>query len=130
MASEALARSLVCCLTLAAAAASCREAPRVTATWRVEPTPPVVGTLTTVRLTLVDHNRQPLAGAKLRLEAHMAHPGMAPLTADVTEAAAGTYEARIALTMAGDWTFVMAGSRAGGDRIAETLAVPSVKPSS
>jgi hypothetical protein len=58
-----------------------------------------------------------VSGARLRVEGHMAHPGMAPAVTDMTEAAAGRYEARLPLTMGGEWTLVVSGTLADGQRV-------------
>jgi hypothetical protein len=58
-----------------------------------------------------------VTGARLRIEGHMAHPGMAPVVTDMTEREAGRYEAEVPLTMAGEWTLVVSGTLAGGARV-------------
>ena len=51
----------------------------------------------------------------------MAHPGMAPVVADLVERN-DAYEATITLTMAGDWTFVAAGPLANGRQLVREFA--------
>lgn len=129
MESEAVTRRLIagllacCCFAIACN----RGANDVTATWRIEPTPPVTGKPTLVRVTLARDGGQPVADATLRLEAHMSHPGMAPVTADVTEHGNGTYEARLQLAMAGDWVFVMTGELSNGQRMMKEIKVRAVQ---
>jgi hypothetical protein len=68
-------------------------------------------------------------GASLRLEAHMSHPGMAPVVADLIERD-GIYESRVQLTMAGPWVIVASGELADGRRIVKQTKVTAVEPSS
>jgi hypothetical protein len=125
--SEAVARG-VTALLLAGSLVSCgREGRAVTVSWTINPTPPTVGADTEVGLRLHDADGNPVSRAKLQLEAHMSHPGMAPVTAAMTERSDGTYEARVRLTMAGDWRFVVAGTLADGRRITRDTAVAGVR---
>ena len=125
--SEALARGVTGVL-LACSLASCGRAGRaVTVSWNISPTPPMVGADTLVGFRLRDAEGNPISRARLRLEAHMSHPGMAPVTADVIERGAGAYEARLRLPMAGDWRFVVAGTLADGNRITHDTPVPGVR---
>ena len=98
-------------------------------TWKIEPTPPVTGAVTVVQFTLHHPDGKPAEGAKLHLEAHMSHPGMAPVTANVTERGNGAYEARVHLTMAGDWVFVVTGGLPDGARITRQIAIAAAGPS-
>jgi hypothetical protein len=92
----------------------------------LKPTAPLVKEDTLAELTMADGAGQPVLGAKVRIEAHMSHPGMAPVIAAATEKAAGVYSARLRLSMAGDWIFVVRGERTGGrsinQRAGETTA--------
>lgn len=130
MAPEALARRLTagllafCCVAMACSG----RAGDVAVTWKIEPTPPITGSATIVRLSLQDRHGKPVQGAKLQLEAHMSHPGMAPVTGDVIERSQGDYEARVHLSMAGDWVFVVTGELADGSRITRNTRVPAVRP--
>jgi hypothetical protein len=60
---------------------------------------------------------RPIRGARLTLEAHMSHPGMAPVVSTLTEAPEGQYNARVPLTMRGEWHLVTSGSLADGQRV-------------
>lgn len=82
----------------------------------VDSVKPVVGADTTVRVTL-DDGRGPLRGARVQVEGHMSHPGMAPLVVDASETGAGTYTARIPFSMAGEWTLIATGALPDGRRI-------------
>ena len=116
---------LACCL-LAAACGS--RAADVTVAWTIDPMPPAAATTTTVRVTLADAHGTPVSGARLRLDAHMTHPGMAPVTSNVIETAGGTYQSQVRLSMAGDWVFVLTGELRGGHRITKEIQVPAVRP--
>jgi hypothetical protein len=79
------------------------------------------------RITLRDATGAPVAGATLRLEGHMSHPGMTPVVTTVTERGAGEYEARFRFSMAGDWTLVLTGELPGGGRVTKELDVVGVR---
>jgi hypothetical protein len=93
----------------------------VAATWRLDPTSPASHAETRLQLTLRDASGRPVRGARLRVEAHMSHPGMAPVLADAREQSDGIYAARLDLTMAGHWTLVATGELADGTSITRTL---------
>jgi len=125
--SKAVARGVTAAL-IACSLASCgREGRALTVSWSITPTPPMVAGDTLVGLRLRDAGGKPVSRARLRFEAHMSHPGMTPVTADVIEQSAGTYEARVRLPMAGDWRFVVAGTLADGSRITYDTPVPGVR---
>ena len=128
--SEAVARGLTAVL-LACSLASCgRPARAVTVSWNITPAPPMVGADTLLELRLEDAEGKPVPKAKLRLEAHMSHPGitpMMPVPADLIEKNAGVYEARVQLPMAGDWRFVVAGTLADGNRFTHEMPVRGVR---
>jgi hypothetical protein len=92
-----------------ASALACRRAPNASPSgdfsWTLAPDPPKVGPAV-LALTLRDAEARPVTGARWRIEGHMAHPGMQPVVAQVTEKAEGRYEARFSFTMAGDWVLV------------------------
>jgi hypothetical protein len=73
---------------------------------------------------------RPVTGARLRLEAFMTHPGMAPVTAIVDEQGSGRYRARVTFTMAGDWVVRLQGTRADGRAIVVQQDVRGVRPGS
>ena len=128
---EALTRGLILALAAAVLAAGCRErdpAADVTAAWTIDPGPPSAASETIARITLQDARQQPVRGAALRLEAHMSHPGMAPVTASLTESHDGVYETRMTFSMAGDWVLVVSGTLADGRRILRQLEVAGVRP--
>lgn len=58
----------------------------------------------------------------------MAHPGMTPVVTEMTESGPGTYEARLAFSMAGDWQLVVTGTLSDGSRVTQQLELPDVRP--
>jgi hypothetical protein len=89
-----------------------------------------VGAPIVVRLTLRDRDQKPVTGAHLRLEGLMSHPGMAPVTATVTERGNGEYEAPLQFTMAGDWILLVTGELPGGTPIRKQIEINGVRPPS
>jgi hypothetical protein len=80
-----------------------------------------------VRLTLRDREQKPITGARLQLEGLMSHPGMAPLTAAVTERGNGEYEALLQFTMAGDWVLIITGELLDGTQIKKQIEINGVR---
>ncbi len=119
-------------LGAACAIAACRPSPTYDLSWTVQHSADTAGGTATIGLIVrQDRDGAPLSGAQLTLEGHMAHPGMAPAVTRMTEAAAGRYEARLRLTMAGEWTLVVSGTLADGQRVTweHRVSVESAAPS-
>jgi hypothetical protein len=118
-------------------AAGCRprsniadSAPEVSLRWTVKPEPPTTGPLTlslelSERLT---EGRRPVEGAEVRLEGTMTHPGMAPVSAMASETSPGSYVARMDLSMAGDWVFLVDARLRDGRTLHRQLELPGVRP--
>jgi hypothetical protein len=102
----------------------------VRVSWTLDPSPPVVGTPIVARLTLRDTTQNPIIGARLRLEGMMSHPGMAPVSAAVTEKGNGEYEAPLQFTMAGDWILLVTGELPGGTAFTRQIEITGVRPAS
>jgi hypothetical protein len=96
--------------------------------WTTGPPTATAGADTRTRITLQDDQQRPVHGARLQLEAHMSHPGMAPVVRRLTEGDAGIYEADVQFSMAGEWVLVVTGTLADGRRITRRLPVASVRP--
>jgi hypothetical protein len=111
---------------LLAACNSIANTPTIGASWTLEPSPPTTTHSTRAVLSLHDADGTPLGGATLRIEAHMAHPGMTPVVVDARELAPGVYEAAVQFTMAGPWTLVASGVLSDGRRVTERFDVPGV----
>ena len=120
---------LLTCAVCAAWVAGCRSNPsdQITAEWMLDPSPPVAGGEIVAHVVLRDEAQKPIVGAKLHLEGQMSHPGMAPVGSDLIERGNGSYEARLKLTMAGDWVLVLTGEIPGGARITKQLELPGVR---
>jgi hypothetical protein len=96
--------------------------------WSLSPARAVVGS-TRLELRIHDASGQPVRGARLRVEAHMSHPGMAPVLAPATERGDGIYDAPLQFTMAGDWILLVTGTLSNGDSVEHRIDVPGVRPS-
>ena len=104
------------------------EAIRVS--WTLDPSPPVAGTPIVARLTLRDAAQKPITGARLRLEGLMSHPGMAPVSAAITERGNGDYDAPLQFTMAGDWILLVTGELPDGTPLKKQIEITGVRPAS
>jgi hypothetical protein len=101
--------------------------PTLDLTWSLRPQPPIVGPAS-LTVTLRDPHGVPLHGARVRLEGHMSHVGMAPVFADALERAPGVYELSFALTMRGDWVLLVSATLADGARVEKRIDVANVRP--
>lgn len=83
----------------------------------VTPAAPVSGAPAAVAVRLGRGTAdEPWGGARLELEAHMSHPGMAPIVVPLVERE-GAYRAAVTFTMAGEWTLLVTGTLPDGRRI-------------
>jgi hypothetical protein len=105
-----------------------RAGPPLHVTWSLRPPSPIVGPAT-LTVTLQDQTGAPVKGAKVSLEGHMSHPGMAPVLADAVERTAGVYDVSFAFPMQGDWVLLVSAARADGARIEHRIDVANVRPS-
>lgn len=114
-------------LALATAlAASCHPPASVVddldVSWQLKPEAPAVGQTALADVTIRLPDGSPVAGARLDLEGHMAHPGMAPLVIPLSDAGAGHYRANITLTMSGDWVMFVNGRLEDGRQLRRRVA--------
>jgi hypothetical protein len=111
-------------------AAGCRPPsdalPEVSLRWTAQPEPPTTGPLT-LSLELSEHQK-PVAGAEVRVEGTMTHPGMAPVPATAGETSPGRYTARMDLSMAGDWVFLVDAKLRDGRTLHRQIDLPGVRP--
>ena len=122
------AAALVAVLASGLQAAACRRAEQaagVRVEWRVSPAPPRVGSAR-VEIEVLDESGRRIPGARLRLEGHMTHPGMAPSVAGVREPSPGRYEADLSFSMAGDWVLLVSGELPDGRRLERQFELPGV----
>ena len=102
------------------------RAPEVSLRWTVQPEPPTAGPL--ILALELSERREPVAGAEVRLEGTMTHPGMAPVPATARETSPGRYEARMDLSMAGDWIFLVDARLRDGRTLHRRIDLPGVRP--
>jgi hypothetical protein len=107
-------------LGTACAFTACAMTEDVSTSWSVEQQPANTGVsaIVTVRIW-PGLGGPPIPGARLSLEGHMSHPGMAPVVAPMTDRGDGRYQARLPLTMTGEWSLVITGRLPSGSRIVE-----------
>jgi hypothetical protein len=107
-----------------AATGACRAAARddLTLTWTTTPAAPVVGQATTATLTVRDAAGRVVDHAALQIEAHMSHPGMAPVIEPAAARGRGVYTAQLQFTMAGDWDVLVTGRLPDGRRLRQPAA--------
>lgn len=118
----------IACLTVAACGRQSPAADDVAIEFTLMPGQPVVGMPAQGRIALRDRDRALLRLTEVRVEAHMSHPGMAPVIAAATAREDGTLDVPLQFTMAGDWTVHVTGTLADGRRIDRWLQVPGVRP--
>jgi hypothetical protein len=115
--------------TLAMSGAACR-ASGPSGDWglslEIEPLAPAVGRNVHVAIALTDGAERPWAGAALQVEAHMEHPGMAPVIASAVERGRGVYATDLKFTMAGSWIVYVTGRLPDGRRIRSRMGAPVI----
>jgi hypothetical protein len=68
----------------------------------------------------------PIAQARVSLEADMSHPGMAPVFGNTKEVAPGQYQGSLELAMPGDWVVLIHVTLPDGHQLERQLSVPGV----
>jgi hypothetical protein len=121
--------TLVCLLAASLAATGCRRsAPAVSVAWQDKPGAVIVDEPAVLQIVLRDAAGHPIDGAALRIEAHMQHPGMAPVIEPADGRGQGVYAARVSLSMAGEWIVFVSGELPGGRRIREQAGGVTARP--
>lgn len=120
-----LAVLLCAALVLAHCGRGASQPSTITGTLSLSPKAPGVGPAA-LTVLLRDAADAPLAGAAVRLEAHMSHPGMAPVLATGVERSPGAYDFNFSFTMAGDWVLVVHATLPGGDRVERRIETMNV----
>jgi hypothetical protein len=118
----------VCGVCSAACDRGVASADDVSVEWKMTPRLPIVGTAAIGEMTLRDHARRPVRGARLQIEGHMSHPGMAPVIAAAAERGDGVYEVRLQFTMSGDWILLVTGSLPDGRRLNHRIDTTHARP--
>jgi hypothetical protein len=95
-------------------------------TCEVTPQPVRVGPAR-VSLTLTDKSGSPVNGATIRIEGHMTHPGMAPVSGGLPQIGPGQYARAFEFTMPGDWALIVQASLAGGEKLERRFDVKGVE---
>jgi hypothetical protein len=117
---------------LAASFAGCGRrhpaGPSLDVSWSLSPQSPIVGPAT-LTVTIRHPTGALVKGARVRLEGHMSHPGMAPVVADGVERTPGVYDVSFAFPMQGDWVLLVSAALADGGRIERRIDVANVRPS-
>lgn len=100
----------------------------LTISYEVFPLPARVGDVTiTIRMKDASSN-EPIAGARIKLEGNMSHPGMAPVFADATEIGPGQYRTKMKLSMAGDWYVMVHLTLPDGRELDQEFEIKEVAP--
>lgn len=105
--------------------AACRPsapADELTVRWQLQPAAPIVGREAAADVTIELSNGRPVLAARLTLEGHMSHPGMAPVVVPLTDAGGGRYRAAVTLTMSGAWVMLVSGELADGQAVRQRVA--------
>jgi YtkA-like len=98
--------------------------------WTLSPAAPAGGGDAVLEVRLSDRDRRPVRGARLRFEAHMTHPGMAPVIEPAAEERSGAYTARLRFSMAGEWVLFVKGDLPDRARLSRRLGQTKVRPGS
>ena len=115
------------CLAAAACGRPVLPAEDVAVEWKVIPSAPIVEGEAIAEIRVLDPVRQPLRGARLRLEAHMNHPGMAPIIEPLVEQENGVYRVRLRFSMAGVWVLFVKGELADRRRLDQRAGEMTVR---
>lgn len=111
-------------------AAGCRRtaqaSPAIVIEHEIAPWPARVGAAA-ITLHLTGSGGQSVSGARISLEADMAHPGMRPEFGDAREVGSGRYQGRLAFTMPGDWVVLVRITLPGGQQLERQMDVKGVR---
>jgi hypothetical protein len=95
--------------------------------YQVSPQPARVGDVT-ITINMKDRSERPIAGASVKLEGNMSHAGMAPVIAEAREIGPGHYQAKMKLTMAGDWDVLVLLTLPDGSEADQEFEIKNVAP--
>ncbi|HTC40921.1 MAG TPA: FixH family protein [Candidatus Acidoferrales bacterium] len=91
----------------------------------ISPQPVRVGPVV-FSVKLRDAAGAPAVGARVKLEADMSHPGMAPVFGEAREAAPGRYQGSLEFGMPGDWVALIHVTLPDGLKLEREVSVPGV----
>ncbi len=117
------AAMLALVMTAAGAVACHRDGPAppdVVIEVSLAPEPPGVGPAQ-LDIRLRTRDGTPVDAARVRMEGHMAHPGMAPVIGDAARQAPGTYVASFDFTMRGDWIVLVTADLPDGRHVEQRI---------
>ncbi len=118
-----MALAALAVVTLAWSCGQGPESPGVAARWTIWPAAPRLGSPAEAQAILsFGSGARPVLGARLDFEAHMSHPGMAPVVVRATERQPGRYVASIQFSMSGDWVVFVSGTLADGTSLRQRIA--------
>jgi hypothetical protein len=103
------------------------ESAAVSIEHEITPQPIQVG-ISRIGLKLTSPNGDPVSGARIQVEATMAHPGMRPVFNEAHEAGVGKYESSVEFMMAGDWVVLLHITLPDGRRLERRFDVNGVRP--
>jgi hypothetical protein len=96
--------------------------------WSLSPTSPTVSVESKIQLSIRDAAGQPATGATVRIEAHMTHPGMAPVIETGVGDGKGQYVATLRFSMSGSWVLFLRGELSDRRMIDRRLGDVTVRP--
>ncbi len=91
----------------------------------ISPQPVRVGPVV-FSVKLRDAAGAPAVGARVKLEADMSHPGMAPVFGEAREVAPGQYQGSLEFAMPGDWVALIHVTLPDGRNLEREVSVPGV----
>jgi hypothetical protein len=95
--------------------------------WTMTPNPSTAGADTVGEVTVRDRSRHPVRGAKVQIECHMSHPGMAPIIGQATERSEGVYQVPLRFSMSGEWIVIVKGTLPDGRRFDRRIETATVR---
>lgn len=101
--------------------------PEIALQWALAPDPPVAGPVAFTALLTDERTGQAIAGAAVKVQGLMSHPGMKPVFGAARETSPGRYVARLDLSMAGDWIFLIDAVLPDGRILRRQVTVPGAR---
>jgi hypothetical protein len=102
-------------------------ASEIALSWTIAPHPPAVGPARFLLMLTDKSTGQLVSGARVQIEGNMSHPGMQPVFGAAREVVHGRYEAKLELTMAGDWIVLVDATLPDGRTVRRQMELPGVR---